>query len=66
MRHIDTDRLYADLAACDPKLRRNRVWCRECGRTLAFDSESGFRHGWPQCCGMTMTIDAPDDAESRP
>lgn len=53
--------LYDAMAAGDPSLARNRVWCRTCGRSQANDSANSLRHGWPKCCGCTMTIDAPGE-----
>lgn len=44
-----------------PKLDRGRVWCRRCGATKAVDSAACLRHGWPSCCGETMTIDSPSE-----
>lgn len=42
-----------------PALRRGQVWCRHCGATLKVDSADCLAHGWPKCCGYTMTIDPP-------
>jgi len=52
--------LYAKLATCHPALTRGQVWCRSCGATQKVDSAVALRHGWPKCCGYTMTIDAPE------
>jgi hypothetical protein len=49
------------IANSHPKLSRGRVWCKRCGRTERVDSANCLRHGWPECCGETMTIDAPDE-----
>jgi hypothetical protein len=49
------------LAQCHPSLARGRVWCTECCATQRVDSAAAFRHGWPKCCGFTMTIDSPDE-----
>jgi hypothetical protein len=51
--------LHEKLADCHPSLRRGQVWCRSCGSTQKVDSADCFRHGWPKCCGYTMTIDDP-------
>jgi hypothetical protein len=32
-------------------------WCVICDREQAIDAAHCFRHGWPKCCGMTMTTD---------
>jgi Zn finger protein HypA/HybF involved in hydrogenase expression len=53
--------MYNELAKCHPKLTRNQVWCRHCGRTQNIDSGECFRYGWPKCCGYTMTIDSPEE-----
>lgn len=58
---INVDKLYADLATCDPKLARGQVWCRTCGSTRRVDSADAFRNGWPKCCGFTMTIDSQEE-----
>ena len=42
-----------------PQLARGLVWCRECGREQRADAADALRHGWPKCCGYTMTIDHP-------
>lgn len=52
-----------DAAATNPKLARGRVWCLTCGATRKVDSVEAMRHGWPKCCGHTMTIDSPDERE---
>jgi hypothetical protein len=44
-----------------PKLKRGKVWCITCGREMNVDPEFCVRHGWPKCCGQTMTIDSPGD-----
>lgn len=43
-------------------LKRGKVWCRECGQTQQVDSAHCLAHGWPQCCGYTMSITAPSEA----
>ncbi len=53
--------LHETLATCHPSLTRGRVWCRKCGATRKVDSGECLRHGWPECCGETMTIDSPDE-----
>ena len=49
------------LAMSHPKLERGQVWCRRCGHTERVQSASAMRHGWPKCCGYTMTIDSPEE-----
>lgn len=58
--------LYSTLARSHRKLERGRVWCRTCGRSQANDSATSLRHGWPKCCGYTMTIDSPDEQAATP
>lgn len=53
--------LHDALAGVHPKLARGRVWCRSCGATTRVNSGYALGHGWPKCCGYTMTIDAPDE-----
>lgn len=48
-----------------PQLRRGRVWCTVCGRTHLVNSGFCMEKGWPKCCGYTMTIDSPEERESR-
>lgn len=52
------------LGTVHPKLSRNRVWCRQCGRTRRADSGMCLSHGWPKCCGYTMTIDSPEEQQA--
>ena len=47
------------------KLKRGIVWCKTCGRSQKVNSAGSLRHGWPKCCGYTMTIDSPEERESR-
>jgi hypothetical protein len=42
-----------------PQLRRGLVWCATCGRSQRVDAAGALSHGWPKCCGYTMTIDSP-------
>lgn len=58
---INTAKLLHDVANCHPSLERGRVWCRKCGATQRVDTQDCFAHGWPKCCGQTMTIDSPDE-----
>lgn len=53
--------IYEDLATCHPKLTRGRVWCTQCGNAQRVDVAHSFAHGWPKCCGYTMTIDSPQE-----
>lgn len=53
--------LHEKIAREIPQLARGQVWCRQCGRTQRTDSAEAMRYGWPKCCGMTMTIDSPDE-----
>ena len=51
--------LYETTAKCHPSLKRGKVWCKKCGCEEKVDAQACFRHGWPECCGETMTIDHP-------
>lgn len=53
--------LLETIATQIPQLARGQVWCRQCGRTRRTDSAESMRHGWPKCCGYTMTIDSPEE-----
>ena len=44
-----------------PQIKRGQVWCRHCGSTQKVDGADCLRHGWPKCCGYTMTIDSPEE-----
>lgn len=52
------------LAKSHAKLSRGRVWCRKCARSQSVDPADCLRRGWPECCGETMTIDAPNERGS--
>ncbi|HKY80847.1 MAG TPA: hypothetical protein VJM09_05175 [Sphingobium sp.] len=56
--------LHHILAMSHARLRRGLVWCRRCGRSVQVDPAGAMRHGWPSCCGYTMTIDAPEERSS--
>lgn len=56
--------LHETLADCHPKLSRGQVWCTQCGFTQRTDVADSFRHGWPKCCGYTMTIDSPEERKA--
>jgi len=57
--------LHQTLADSHPKLQRGQVWCKTCGRAEKVDSAHCLAHGWPKCCGQTMTIDSPDEREGK-
>ena len=42
-------------------LKRGLVWCRYCQRVQSVNAADRLQHGWPKCCGYTMTIDSPDE-----
>ncbi len=50
-------RLVADVH----QLRRGQCWCTVCGFKRAVNSAESLCHGWPKCCGYTMTIDSPEE-----
>lgn len=53
--------LHDHLAQCHHKLARGRVWCHRCHHTLKIPVVPALRHGWPRCCGQTMSIDSPEE-----
>lgn len=53
--------LIAALATSHPSISRGRVWCKQCRRSRAVDAAQCLAAGWPECCGQTMTIDAPSE-----
>lgn len=53
--------VYKTLGDCHESLRRGKVWCRTCGREQSVDSADALAHGWPKCCGYTMTVDSPEE-----
>lgn len=51
---------WKDIAAI-PQIARGKVWCRTCGAEQSVNGVNAMRHGWPKCCGYTMTIDSPKE-----
>ena len=49
------------MAQSHPKLASGQVWCTRCGHTQRVNTPGALRHGWPKCCGYTMTIDSPEE-----
>lgn len=43
----------------------DQVTCRRCGATRKVDPAECLRHGWPKCCGATMSLDGPKERRSR-
>jgi hypothetical protein len=56
--------LYAKAAASHPSLSRGIVWCTVCGRSERANAAGSLKHGWPKCCGYTMTIDSPEERKA--
>lgn len=56
--------LYDEIAKSHPSLLGGRVYCR-CGKTRNVDAARCLRSGWPKCCGMTMTIDNPEERKQK-
>jgi len=56
---------YRRAGESHPKLSRGRVWCPTCGRTYIVNAGECLRLGWPECCGETMTIDAPAERSAQ-
>jgi hypothetical protein len=52
----DLRRIYAELAASTPQLAAGLVSCVACGREERVDSAHCLEHGWPICCGRTMSL----------
>lgn len=57
--------VYEKTVSDVPQLRRGIVWCVTCGSSQRVDSANALRHGWPTCCGQTMTIDSPEERATR-
>jgi len=57
--------IHEKIAAEVPQLRRGMVWCYTCGREERVDSAASLKHGWPTCCGFTMSIDSPEERQQR-
>ncbi|MCD6006864.1 hypothetical protein [Halomonas sp. IOP_31] len=55
---------YEKAANSHPSLQRGMVWCAVCGRSQRTDAAGSLQHGWPKCCGFTMTIDSPEEREA--
>lgn len=55
------NRFLEKLATVHPSLARGQVWCTTCGATQRVNTPGALRHGWPKCCGYTMTIDSPEE-----
>lgn len=51
-----TDGLYRKMADSDPALRAGIVHCCKCGQEQRVDSAHCLAHGWPTCCGYTMSL----------
>lgn len=54
------ERVYAEIGKI-PQIARGRVWCHRCGNTMQVNGVGCVRHGWPRCCGETMSIDSPEE-----
>lgn len=62
---LTTASLHRSIVDQVPSLSRGRVWCLMCGHTEAVDSARCLREGWPRHCGVTMTIDSPEERVAR-
>lgn len=56
---------YQQLGQAHPKLSRGQVWCTRCDHTEKVDSGEAMRSGWPLHCGLTMTIDSPEERGAK-
>lgn len=53
------DTIHEKIASEVYEIRRGMCWCVMCGRRRVVDGAQCLAHGWPTCCGQTMTIDSP-------
>jgi len=53
--------LHSRIADDVPQIKRGLCWCTVCGRVTNVDGADCLAHGWPKCCGYTMTIDSPEE-----
>ena len=60
---IDSDFYKIITEFTHPSIQRGQVWCRTCGSSKKVDPAYCLQHGWPKCCGYTMTIDSPEEQE---
>lgn len=56
--------MYEKMATEIPQLARGKVWCRTCGAERSVKAAGALQHGWPRCCGHTMTIDSPEEQKA--
>lgn len=56
----ERDRLREVMAA-SAFVARGMVWCVVCGKSHSVNASYALAHGWPKCCGQTMTIDSPEE-----
>jgi hypothetical protein len=56
----DTDSMIHEIAGIR-QIARGMVWCTTCGNKQKVNGKDCLRHGWPKCCGYTMTIDSPNE-----
>jgi hypothetical protein len=47
--------IHAKIAK-DAGLEHAKVRCKICGKKLIVDGGNCLAHGWPKCCGYTMTL----------
>lgn len=57
--------LYNDMANSHPKLQQGKVYCHTCGREEDVSSAACLQHGWPKCCGSTMSLDHPSERSGQ-
>jgi len=51
--------LYDEIAASHPSLLGGRVFCPKCKTFRTVDAAKCLQHGWPRCCGATMSLHNP-------
>ena len=52
----DPTPLHEAMADSHPALRQGLVRCDTCGREQRVNTAKRLAHGWPECCGYTMTL----------
>lgn len=57
--------IYRALRDAIPELKRGIVWCTHCGKRRTVDAAQCLEHGWPKCCGYTMTVDSPEERGTK-
>ena len=56
--------IHDHLAKEIPQIARGQAWCKTCGNSEKVNGAYCLQHGWPKCCGYTMTIDGPEERDA--